>query len=176
MNNNSQNLKRKMEYQMQQNTDDKTTQRRYITIMEKLINVRIPEGYKFPTSSEEFGTWFCQKAANYFDQLRNIDSYGTTLCQSDIPKYMNQLRIFSELYTFVNEHLFVLKVAVVTTSNEGAVYVLDGLINKSVHLLAQIDEMNLRFEMDGIYFNNSNIENIQNTKNTLKYFYKRMMD
>jgi hypothetical protein len=174
MNNDTQ--KPHMEYQSQANTDDKTTQRRYITIMEKLINVRIPEGYKFPTSSEEFGTWFCQKAANYFDQLRNIEAYGTSLYNSDIAKYMNQLRIFSELYTFVNEHLFVLKVAVVATSNEGAVYVLDGLINKSVHLLAQIDEMNARFEIDGIHFNENDLQNIENTKNTLKFFYRRMME
>lgn len=132
--------------------DDNATQRRYIKIMEKLISVRIPDGYKFPTSSEEFGTWFCQKAANYFDQLRNIESYGIRLCYSDIAKYMNQLRIFSELYSFVNEHLFVLKVAVVATSNEGAVYVLDGLIHKSLHLLEQIGEMNARFEHDGIRF------------------------
>jgi len=173
MNNNEQ---RKMDFQSQNHIDDKTTQRRYIRIMEKLISVRIPDGYKFPTSSEEFGTWFCQKAANYFDQLRNIDSYGNRLCYSDIPKYMNQLRIFSELYSFVNEHLFVLKVAVVTTSNEGAVYILDGLINKSMHLLAQIDEMNTRFEMDGIRFKESDILNIENTKNTLTFFYNRMMD
>ena len=86
------------------------------------------------------------------------------------------MRIFSELYSFVNEHLFVLKVAVITTSNEGAVYVLDGLIHKSLHLLAQIDEMNVRFEMDGIRFNESDIRNIENTKNTLKFFYHRMMD
>jgi len=156
--------------------DDNTTQRRYIKIMEKLISVRIPDGYKFPTSSEEFGTWFCQKAANYFDQLRNITPYGNCLCYSDIAKYMNQLRIFSELYSFVNEHLFVLKVAVVATSNEGAVYVLDGLIHKSLHLLEQIGEMNARFEHDGIRFNENDIRNIENTKNTLKFFYQRMMD
>lgn len=161
------------EISTQKHNDD---QKRYIKIMEKLINVRIPEGYKFPTSSEEFGTWFCQKAANYFDQLRNIDSYGNCLYYSDIPKYMNQLRIFSELYSFVNEHLFVLKVAVVATSNEGAVYVLDGLIHKSLHLLSQIDEMNARFEMDGIRFNENDMYNIETTKNTLKFFYHRMMD
>ena len=95
---------------------------------------------------------------------------------SDVPKYMNQLRIFSELYSFVNEHLFVLKVAVVTTSNEGAVYVLDGLIHKSLHLLSQIDEMNARFEMDGVPFHEKEKTTIENTKNTRRSFYQRMMD
>lgn len=152
--------------------DDK---RRYITIMEKLMNVRIPEGYRFPTSSEEFGTWFCQTAANYFDQLRNIEPYGSCLTRKDIDKYMDQLRIFAELYNFVDEHLFVLKVAVVATSNEGAVYVLDGLINKSVHLLSQIDEMNSRFAMDNIYFNESEKNHIESTKETLRAFHRRMM-
>ena len=140
------------------------------------MNVRIPEGYKFPTSSEEFGTWFCQTAANYFDQLRNIEPYDSHLTRKDVNKYMDQLRIFTELYTFVNEHLFVLKVAVVATANEGAVYVLDGLITKSVHLLSQIDEMNSRFGMDKIYFNESERGNVDITKDTLRSFYKRMME
>jgi len=154
---------------------DRDSQRRYITIMERLMEVRIPEGYKFPTSSEEFGTWFCQTAANYFDQLKNIEPYDSHLARKDVDKYMNQLRVFTELYNFVNEHLFVLKIAVVATANEGAVYVLDGLINKSVHLLSQIDEMNSRFGMDGIYFNEQERKHVENTKDTLRAFHKRML-
>lgn len=155
---------------------DSNCQRRYVKIMEKLLVVTVPEGYKFPTSSEEFGTWFCQTAANYFEQLKNIAPYDSHLTRKDVPKYMDQLRVFTNLYNFVNEHLFVLKIAAISTANEGTVYVLDGLVVKSVHLLAQIDEMNSRFTIDRIYFNESERQNVENTKNTLRSFYKKMME
>ncbi len=155
--------------------DDSTKQQRYITITERLMEVRIPEGYKFPTSSEDFGTWFCNTASNYFEQLRNIEPYGISLARKDVDKYMGQLKIFTDLYNFVEQHLFVMKIAVVATSNEGAVYVLDGLVNKALHLLSQIDEMNSRFIMDGIYFNENEQKNIEITKSTLKAFYHTML-
>ena len=158
------------------NEEERLIQKRYITITERLMTVCIPDGYVFPTSSEEFGTWFCRTSANYFEQLKNIEPYGASLTRKDMDKYMNQLSIFNDLYNFVDRHLFVLKIAVVATSNEGAIYVLEGLISKCMHLLIQIDEMNERFIMEGIRFNENESKIVEKTKNTLKQFHKKMVE
>lgn len=149
---------------------DDATHLRYTNIMQKLLNLPVPENYMIPESAEEFGTWFCHSAMKYIEKLNNIGQYQTPFSYITIPQYMKHLQLFRELYQFVEEHLFVLKLATISSANSDAVVLIDSLSKKSLKIKTQIEEIELQFIIQGIEFTEEEKMQIENTKNMLTSF------